>query len=1764
MKQKSMAKRAFIYSAITVLVLFCAFMISRSVRADVVKLRWTEVSNNTVEVTIDDGDTDTFPLTGEVDDTVDKVKWSYNSIPADQLDNDGNEVDLTDKSNISVGVSLRTLNPDTNGKDVYFYVHSTDNGWTNSTVKFVLQEPEVNLGSTIFYYLGEAFSIDGEIENTAKVVKVFLSNESSLTGTYTIGEEPQSVVTKDTDTNKYSFSVPVTEVTGFNNESKTAYLYAIDNTGAILAKKEIEIRNAPKLSIDDPNVEVDLTQYNGSEDVTFGVSGYKDGAKAGYTLTDFSGVTDEQTIINGLTGVVTIDSYADTLTKSFSLSSFSTEGTDVYFYLFKDSQIFDVKTVTVKRKQFEADNSNLKLVDSNNSETNTIYLKIGEHSVNADFLLSNIPTQYGQIYPWYSKTNPYRLYIVEADSDNFVCSGNSWDRQGDSSPYSYKQTISINNLNYLSPGGKKYIAHLEYGTNNNSQYFRVGKSFEFWIKNEIPEMTWESTEVSDKISLPIYKDKISAIISGWRNGDVIAWTTDNLTAEERVDWAKGGPQTYNINQWSNRVEFDVDKLPLTDSDCYFYLIRSNEDPTEDPEVFSLGNYPVKYRDQINSFGQLISELPLDNRIYTINNKDYYFFGELQQSQAHTITGYYENGLENDEFAWTESELTDEELAEWGSNEKLNVVSLDFTVSPHSQEYYYNCYSFSIDNFKFTNDEPKTIRLYTRRDIGGGNYKFNCLGTVIVQKAHYPELTFVNSESKYYFDQDETSLKDITISLTANDVDTGIQEITVIYKKDGQPKTEELYKVENTKNYAPNQGVSRKIKISGIMNDEDKFISILVKNFSGREMIYNGLFTSKPELIVKSVNELESFGQKDYYTSDTRNESFEITAKKNEQTSSDSNDNSEIATLFVEVNGIAIVNKDYKDSNAESVKEVINLSDNRIPDSSDNKYNVYVKVTNKLNNVAENTFIFEVDSNKPEITGFVVNGREMPSDADTGRYTYITNQKIETEIKVSDSGSGGLKDIKYYWEDISGAKSEEKTVALENHPDTATTKTSKDSSFKGFLFASADDMVGNSPDKYATFGGTIVELSDKHNSENHIDIGVPDSGAKDGKGNPLYNGAASFSINVYDSFSGIRSVEWKVTAPNDKNANSSGSLNINEGSLSDNGWSQNGTDKNIVTSVSRQITVDGNSDDFVLYVRMVDNAGNSSEKSIGFSIDKVKPSVSVTYGNQTGDPDFNNYYADSRTATIVVKERNFNQDSANSIIANSLGNKGTLSAWKEKRDAENPDNSTYTATVTFDKDDRYNLTYQCSDKAGNTSDAVTTPEFVIDKTVPELTITFNNGNGKNGYYANPRTATISVKEVNFDASRVYITGINGQAYTLSNWTRKDNTFSTLITFGKDGKFAFDISVKDKAGNEGKSVRESEFTIDLNKPEIIIEGVKDKSANNGTVAPKITFKDTNIDKDTISVELVGAINGRADLTNKYTVSEDGLIYTFKNIENIKDNDDLYTLRASVKDLAGNITTEEVKFSINRFGSIYILGENLKSINDKYVQSVKGIDITEINVNKIKKGSVVITLTVNGVPQTLVDGTDYKVEAEESEGDWKQYKYKFEDSLFVKDGSYILAVVSEDEAGNTNNNSNETKEAEVKFGVDATAPIIAAVNFESNQYYDSNGADFSVSVKDNMILDSVKVYVNNEPVNCTQDEEIYTFHIAESNKRQDVKVVATDLAGNEAIESYDGILIAGNILVRFLHNKLAILISSLSVAAVFIGGGIFLSLRLFRKRI
>lgn len=68
----------------------------------------------------------------------------------------------------------------------------------------------------------------------------------------------------------------------------------------------------------------------------------------------------------------------------------------------------------------------------------------------------------------------------------------------------------------------------------------------------------------------------------------------------------------------------------------------------------------------------------------------------------------------------------------------------------------------------------------------------------------------------------------------------------------------------------------------------------------------------------------------------------------------------------------------------------------------------------------------------------------------------------------------------------------------------------------------------------------------------------------------------------DTFSGIRSVEWTVESPYDKENNQSGNVEIsNQGAFSSgnaDGWSQTKKDKNLVTELKKSFTVKNNSNE----------------------------------------------------------------------------------------------------------------------------------------------------------------------------------------------------------------------------------------------------------------------------------------------------------------------------------------------------------------------------------------------------------------------------------------------------------------------------------------------------------------------------------------------------------------------------------------------------------
>lgn len=372
-----------------------------------------------------------------------------------------------------------------------------------------------------------------------------------------------------------------------------------------------------------------------------------------------------------------------------------------------------------------------------------------------------------------------------------------------------------------------------------------------------------------------------------------------------------------------------------------------------------------------------------------------------------------------------------------------------------------------------------------------------------------------------------------------------------------------------------------------------------------------------------------------------------------------------------------------------------------------------------------------------------------------------------------------------------------------------------------------------------------------------------------------------------------------------------------------------------------------------------------------------------------------------------------------------------------------------------------------------------------------------------------------------------------------------------------------------GNDGMEFRHEGNTYKLNairedtsKPEHIsktapvieIGGVADRSANNGAVAPVITFTDTNYDANAVTYTLTGVNNGTVTYASGLADIANGQTVTFADFERVQKVDDIYTLTATMTDKAGNEVSKSITFSANRFGSVYDLA-TITKLMGKYLQSEEDVVFSEINVDSLRRGETKLKLTMNGTPRDLVEGTDYTVAETGGNGLWSQYRYTIRKALFADDGRYSVSVYSVDAAGNINENIDETKKAEISFGIDKTKPVIVPIDFESNTQYPVELKTVSVEIKDNLVLEDVKVYLNDEEIKYSNQGETYTFDIPEKNEKQNVRIVAVDAAGNELEVLVEDFLVSTNVFVRWFNNT-PLFIGSIAGVAILCGAIVFLT--------
>lgn len=529
------------------------------------------------------------------------------------------------------------------------------------------------------------------------------------------------------------------------------------------------------------------------------------------------------------------------------------------------------------------------------------------------------------------------------------------------------------------------------------------------------------------------------------------------------------------------------------------------------------------------------------------------------------------------------------------------------------------------------------------------------------------------------------------------------------------------------------------------------------------------------------------------------------------------------------------------------------------------------------------------------------------------------------------------------------------------------------------------------------------------------------------------------------------------------------------------------------------------------------------------------------------------------------------------------------------------NNGVTATASFEipkmllgSDNQFNGTveFTATDRSGIESVVHREAKrIVVDNISPTAQVTYNdpvNTEGNIAYYDGNIQATISVREANFYANDVQVTvSKDGGAATAvpTSWT--DNSVDThtgTFTLSGDGDYIVTINYRDKSSNQMETYTSQQMTIDtqIENPTFSING-QTVGENGGAYKDEaeIAFAFDDINFDTQTVQLVrtryDAVEDVTDEFIKIGNTETGGSGSF-SIPAEVGNDGIYTLTVEMTDKALHTTQSQMKFTINRFGSVYEYDDYLMSliqdggqyitIQDGETAAItKDLVITEYNADQLLEGSLQILITRDGEsveadyttnPATIDDATSI------GESGWYQYVYTIKASNFSEDGVYKIALSSayatsdseENDSTSVPENSMDGSGAQVMdtmtFTVDTTAPEIRNIVNLEKEIINAQAVDVKYTIVDVGGLKSVEVLVNGEVVdNVTQFNDggfNYNgqFTIQESNSAQTVQLKVTDLAGNvtdtaaedfnanELFVFHDTVTVSTNVFVRWYANK------------------------------
>lgn len=750
---------------------------------------------------------------------------------------------------------------------------------------------------------------------------------------------------------------------------------------------------------------------------------------------------------------------------------------------------------------------------------------------------------------------------------------------------------------------------------------------------------------------------------------------------------------------------------------------------------------------------------------------------------------------------------------------------------------------------------------------------------------------------------------------------------------------------------------------------------------------------------------------------------------------------------------------------------------------DGRHTVVYKIEDMAGHVTESSKVWYLDTKAPEVKGFdfVQEGYKEGSTLTTNfdKYGFFFQSGTQVRVLVEDSGeSSGLDEVEVTLRSAAGGKEEVKKAKVVNG--VAVVDVPID--FKGWVLGKVRDNIGNESDVRGA-DGVITESKNWHVSTSKVDITLPETQYRTTGGLPLYNGGVNLSGAFSQSVAGVRSIMWTVN-----------------GSNAGNDWSKGSMDKNLVTSGTSGTSVSGDNQEHSVVLGVTDNAGHLSEANAKFAIDTTAPEISVSYDNNSAN---GKYYSSGRTATITIVEKNFNP--------NDVRLKGTNAAlsWSSNGD-------THTATISFNEDGDYNWGIDYTDMAGNAGKGYESGDFTVDRTAPVVEVSWDNNDAKNGnYYKASRTATVTVRERNFDAARFNVSG-----GSLSGWISSGDVHTARVTFG-DGEHKLTVSGTDLAGNQSNTYDSGNFIVDTVNPELGISGVTDGASYDGDVLPVVTFSDKYINQSSVRVTLRGQRNGTIEMKGSIV---DGKFYV-ENLPKEAKYDDYYTLTAHVEDMAGNSVEKTISYYVNRFGATFKFGSG-DNVVKYYKEVTEDIELTVTSVTPLDIDKFEYTVQLDG--QVREVKKPRVVESRDAKGNYI-YRVIFDKDNFKENGVWGISVKTVDKFGKVSDSGS----VKMNFVVDNIKPNIVFVGAEDNEFIESTRHKVTIKISDNVRVRDVKYWINGVEHQFT-DEDIkrgyLDLFLDGSNEPYTIKVVATDLAGNKVESSVKNFYVSTNSFLKF----------------------------------